>query len=163
MPPRMRSADALGLTMAVSGSVRVKVAKRLERLRSTPPRGFLWGETAEEFGRYRDLFPKPERICVACRKAGRNTVTTWSMEVVDGWGSTARVVRCLIHGANPKTVENWSIGKAERRVYRAAEYVRQKARAAHRNGTIPRQEATWGSLLRQMTVVYAFVKNRGVV
>jgi hypothetical protein len=158
MSLRVRSADRLGLNLAVTGSPKVKAAKRVARLRATGAEGYVWSETEQEFGLYREQFSKPEDVCVTCLKGGNKSVVTGRYDYVDGWGTKGWIRTCLVHGTNPTVKQFWSIGRKEKRVVAAIAHVIRACRAG-RKGNPPVREAGWASLEKDIAKVYAFQKG----
>ncbi len=54
---RIRSPEALGLTLHSTKTPKTRAKGKVEKLRSVPLGDYLWKELAEEFQTYLDLFP----------------------------------------------------------------------------------------------------------
>lgn len=158
MSLRVRSAEALGLTLAVTSSAREKAAKRIARLRLAGPGAYLWTETEQEFGLYRERLPKPEDVCVECLKEGTKQTVSGAIEYVDGWGARSWVRTCPVHGKNPPVKTMWSVGVKERHLVEAVVRVVRVAKAA-RKGKPPVRESSWAGLERDMARVYGWLKG----
>lgn len=150
MSLRMRSPEALGLTLAV-GNPKEKTTLRVERLKLARSGDFAWKETWQEFGTYLRMFPVSD-IC-RCGHGQRNE---------DGWihipdplpqDRACQLCDCPEYDPPKSKLDG---------VQKAAARIRTVAHRAYRGTAMPRP-SQWGRIEDDMLKVYRWIKTREAV
>jgi hypothetical protein len=157
---RLRSPEALGLTLYSSKPPKERAARKIEVLKTVPLGDYRWKELAEEFQRYLDLFPYSP-VNRPCRCGHPVTV-------IDNSGGHIQQVWVHIPGPQPgeracqpdgvdcscKGYE--PLDSKTQPVALAAYRVRAAARKARNGKGLP----SWTSLERNLVMVFRFVQRK---
>lgn len=152
MSRRLRSPEALGLSLHSSKRPQERAGSRILVLRAAPLGDYRWKELREEFGLYLRLFPRGTRGFCRCGhpKLGR-----------EGWVHVLSPLRgerpCQPPDGTPCDCTGWSpLVNGATRVVGDVRYVRSAANRAWKGARLPR----FGPLEERMVSVYRFVQGR---
>jgi hypothetical protein len=149
---KLRSPEALGLTMQSRHRPAERARLKVERLRNIPLGDFVWKELRQEYNLYVRLFPRGAgRRCKRCNHP--KTLSGAWVHIPDPMpGERA----CQPDGelCDCKGFERSKEPSVE--VARAARWVRAAANRAWKGTSLPKFER----MEKKMTVVYAFVSKR---